>query len=109
MIGGLFARRRPSPHAARLKALMAVRYPVAEDDAVLVAEVACADAGCPDVETILTVLRADGSRIERRVAKPMDCVSEADVAALAPEEGPSDDGPSAPTDAPPAAPEDRDG
>jgi hypothetical protein len=87
VIGGLFARRRPSPHAARLKALMAARFGVGEDDAVLVAEVACADAGCPDVETILTVLRADGSRVERRVAKPMDCVGEADVAALDPEDG----------------------
>ncbi len=86
MIGGLFARRRRSPHAARLKALMAARFGVGGDDAVLVAEVACADAGCPDIETILTVLRADGRRVERRVAKPLDCVAEADIAALAPEE-----------------------
>ena len=87
MIGALFGRRRPSPHAATVKAWAAARFSLGDDDVVSVTEIACREAGCPDVETVLTMMRAGRPGFTRKIEKPLAAVTEADVAALDPGEG----------------------
>jgi hypothetical protein len=82
MIGGLFNRRRGSPHAATLKAWISARFALAPDDVVSVAELACRDDGCPDMETVVTVLRAAGGSATWRIEKPLAAVTQTDVEAL---------------------------
>lgn len=44
--------------AARLKQELIVALGLSEADALAVNEIACADPGCPDMETIVLVMRA---------------------------------------------------
>lgn len=83
MIGALFARRRPSPHAATVKAWAEARFGLGEGDVVSVAELACREDGCPDMETVLTVMRAGRPAFACKIEKPLVAVMQADVAALA--------------------------
>jgi hypothetical protein len=82
MIGGLFDRRRASPHAALVKDWVAERFALTPEDVVSIAELACRDGGCPDVETVVTILRAAGGSERWRIAKPLEAVARQDVAAL---------------------------
>ena len=72
--------------AARLKGEIAPRFGLGPDDALSVNEIACADPGCPDMETIVLVRRAGKPSRALRIRKPMEAVEEADIAALAEEE-----------------------
>jgi hypothetical protein len=77
----LFGRRRSAPgRAAAVKAWVAERLGLGEADLVTVAELACREPGCPPVETVVTVHRPSGARLDRRLHKPLAEVSEADVA-----------------------------
>ncbi len=82
MIGGLFRRRRASPHAAVVKEWVSARFALGPDDVVSIAELACRDDGCPDTETVVTVLCAAGGSAKWRIEKPMEFVTQADVEAL---------------------------
>ncbi len=82
MIGGLFGRRRASPNAASVKAWVEARFALGPDDVASIAELACRDDGCPDLETVVTVLRAGGGAAAWRIEKPLAAVTQADVAAL---------------------------
>ena len=72
--------------ASRLKAALSAALVLGEGDALAVNEIACADPGCPDMETIVLVMRAGAPTRALRVRRPMEAVGPEDIAALAEEE-----------------------
>lgn len=72
--------------AARLKREIALALALDPDDALSVNEIACADPGCPDMETIVLVMRARQPTRALRIRRPMDAVEATDIAALVAEE-----------------------
>lgn len=54
---------------------------LAEDDALSVNEIACADPGCPDTETVILLMRVGQPTRALKIAKPIEAVTEADIAA----------------------------
>ncbi|MCJ2022760.1 hypothetical protein [Methylobacterium sp. J-067] len=72
--------------AARLKGEIAPSLGLGPDDAISVNEIACADPGCPDMETIVLVMRAGQPTRALRIRNAMEAVDAADIAALAEEE-----------------------
>ncbi|MGC5779286.1 hypothetical protein [Methylobacterium sp. NFXW15] len=72
--------------AARLKAEIAPALGLGPDDSLSVNEIACADPGCPDMETIVLVMRVGQPTRALRVRKVMEDVTDADIAALVEEE-----------------------
>jgi hypothetical protein len=83
---GLFNRRpRPDPEAtARLKGWVATLMSLSDDDHVAVAELACHEPGCADLETVVTVTRGDRRRFVLRFPSAVADVTEAQVLSLAP-------------------------
>jgi hypothetical protein len=83
---GLFARRpRPDPQAAaRLKAWVADLLALGDSDHIAIAELACHEPGCPDLETVVTVTRADRRRFVLRFPSPLAEVTQAQVQSLRP-------------------------
>ena len=68
--------------AARLKQELIVALGMSEADALAVNEIACADPGCPDMETIVLVMRAGAPTRALRIRRPMDAVDVQDIADL---------------------------
>ncbi|QEE40199.1 MULTISPECIES: hypothetical protein [unclassified Methylobacterium] len=68
--------------AARLKQELIVALGLTEADALAVNEIACADPGCPDMETIVLVMRAGAPTRALRIWRPMDAVDAQDIADL---------------------------
>lgn len=68
--------------AARLKQELIVALGLSEADALAVNEIACADPGCPDMETIVLVMRAGAPTRALRIRRPMDAVDVQDIADL---------------------------
>ncbi len=81
---GVFSRRpRPNAEAvARLKGWVAALMSLAEADHVAVAELACHEPGCPDLETVVTVTLTDRRRFVLRFPSPVAGVTEAQVQSL---------------------------
>lgn len=84
---GLFSRRpRPDPQAvAQLKAWIADLMSLGDKDHIAIAELACYEPGCPDLETVVTVTLADRRRFVLRFPSAVAAVTEADVALLGPQ------------------------
>ena len=59
------------------------QYLKLQDDIVLVAEVNCADPGCPDKETVITIFRKDGGPAKFTIRKPLVYVRKWDIEPLA--------------------------
>lgn len=74
-----FAKRTSRGRAGLVKEWVARRLELTEDDLVTVAELACHEPNCPPVETVLAVHKADGTRRDWRIHKPLAEVNEADV------------------------------
>ena len=72
--------------AARLKRDLTLALALSADDALAVNEIACADPECPDMETIVLVMRAGQPTRALRVRRSMDAVEADDIAALAAED-----------------------
>ena len=72
--------------AARLKRTLSAALGLGADDTLAVNEIACPDPGCPDMETIVLVMRAGEPTRALRVRRPMADVDEADIAALVAED-----------------------
>jgi hypothetical protein len=72
--------------AARLKQDLIAALRLGEADALAVNEIACADPGCPDLETVVLVMRAGVPTRALRIRRTMDAVDENDIAALVAEE-----------------------
>jgi hypothetical protein len=81
---GLFQRRpRPDAEAAqRLKGWIADLMALGDRDHVAVAELACHEPGCPDLETVATVTLADGRRFVLRFPSALREVTEDQVRSL---------------------------
>lgn len=82
---GLFRRKPPRDPAvtARVKTGVAALLGLTEDDTIMLAELRCRDAGCPDLETVVTVACADRRRFELRFPKPLAEIGPDDFATLA--------------------------
>jgi hypothetical protein len=72
--------------AAQLKQDLIAALGLGEADALAVNEIACADPGCPDLETVVLVMRAGLPTRALRIRRTMDAVDENDIAALVAEE-----------------------
>ncbi len=81
---GLFSRRlRPDAEAvARLKAWIADLMSLGDKDHIAIAELACHEPGCPDLETVVTVTLADRRRFVLRFPSAVAAVTRADVQLL---------------------------
>lgn len=73
---------RRAAAAARVKEAVIAALVLSEADAVSVNEIACADPGCPDVETVILVMRAGQRTIAFKIQRPLDEVAASDIAAL---------------------------
>jgi hypothetical protein len=84
---GLFNRRpRPDPEATlRLKGWVGDLMALSDSDHVSVAELACHEPGCPDLETVVTVTRGDRRRFVLRFPSSVVEVTEDQVRSLAPQ------------------------
>jgi hypothetical protein len=78
------APRRALPERTRLiKAWVRDLYGLDEDVVVSLTELACREDGCPDIETIVGIMRP-GRKIETlRVHKAIDAVTQCDIEAAA--------------------------
>lgn len=83
---GLFSRRpRPDADAvARLKGWVVDLLALCDRDHIAIAELACHEPGCPDLETVVTVTLADRRRFVLRFPSAVAAVTEADVQLLPP-------------------------
>ncbi|MCJ2136597.1 hypothetical protein MKK69_21520 [Methylobacterium sp. J-026] len=72
--------------AARLKRELSAALRLGETDTLSVNELACPDPGCPDMETIVLVMRAGAPTRALRIRRPMDAVDANDIAALVAED-----------------------
>ena len=81
---GLFKRKPPADPVVtdRLKAWVAALMDLSDKDTIMLAELACHDPGCPDLETVITVIRTDRRRFVLRFPGPIAGVTEADVESL---------------------------
>lgn len=81
---GLFSRRpRPDAEAvARLKEWIADLMSLGDNDHIAIAELACHEPGCPDLETVVTVTLADRRRFVLRFPSAVAAVTMADVQLL---------------------------
>jgi hypothetical protein len=77
--------RRPKagyPDAtARLQAATRALLDLSDDVVISVTELACREAGCPDVETIVAVMRAGERPCTAKFRKPLPAVTADDLAA----------------------------
>ncbi|MCJ2069653.1 hypothetical protein MKK75_12785 [Methylobacterium sp. J-030] len=72
--------------AVQLKRDLIAALQLGDADALAVNEIACADPGCPDMETIVLVMRAGQPTRALRIRCPMEAVGPADIDALAAED-----------------------
>jgi hypothetical protein len=81
---GLFSRRpRPDTESvARLKAWIADLMSLGDNDHIAIAELACHEPGCPDLETVVTVTLADRRRFVLRFPSSVAEVTETQVQSL---------------------------
>jgi hypothetical protein len=75
-----------SADAARLKGALRLGLRLGEDDVLAVNEIACAEPGCADRETIVLVMRAGEPTRALRIARGMDAVEADDIDRLGAEE-----------------------
>jgi nitrate reductase delta subunit len=55
------------------------RFKLAEDAAIMVAEVACTTPGCPPLHTVVAFWTADDKRHQFKIFKPIEDVVEGDL------------------------------
>lgn len=72
--------------AAALKRDVSAALALGPADALTVNEIACPDPGCPDLETIVLVMRAGEPTRALRIRRTMERVTADDLARLAEEE-----------------------
>lgn len=65
--------------SVEIKGWVGVAFDLAHDTPITVAELACRDAGCPDIETVIGILHQDKPIQTLRVHLPLAEVTNADV------------------------------
>lgn len=76
------ASNRSDGHSARIKALIRQEFSLDEDIPLMVSELRCHEEGCPDVETVIAVMRVREEPLSWKVAKPMSDVLPSDIESL---------------------------
>jgi hypothetical protein len=78
---GLFKRKPPADPVVtdRLKLWVGALMDLSDRDTIMLAELDCKDPGCLDLETVITVVRADRRKFVLRFPGPMAGVTKADV------------------------------
>jgi hypothetical protein len=66
-----------------LKDTVRASFGLAPDDSVFIAEVACGETDCPDVETVIAVFPG-GARREFKIPKPVEKITAQDLATYRP-------------------------
>ena len=69
--------------SARVKDDLIAALGLGASDSLAVNEIACADPGCPDTETIVLVMRAGEATRALRIRRPLDAVGAQEIAVLA--------------------------
>ena len=78
-----FALRNPEGVQARqIKTWVRAVFELEDDAAVSVAQLACPDDGCPDVETVIAIVRPRCRPHKLHILAPLAAVTEADIRAL---------------------------
>ncbi len=65
---------------ARIKAWTQNHLGPDPEASVMVTELRCTEPGCPPLETVIAILSGSGANRQHKIHKPMDEVTEADVA-----------------------------
>ena len=75
-----FFKKRAAPgHASQIKGWVAEHLGLSDADLVTIAELTCHEPDCPPVETVVTVHKADNSRQDWRIHKPISEIAASDV------------------------------
>jgi hypothetical protein len=93
-VNPLARRQKPGyPEAiARIKLMTRQCLNLPEDVVVSVTELACRDPGCPDIETVVAILRAEAKPQTVRFHKPIPDVEFADLQMALSADPPNKDG-----------------
>lgn len=70
-----------SPNAATIKTWVRAYLQLSDDVVVTVSEAACADAGCPDIETVIGLFDPARPVHPMRIGKPVDRIDQSDILA----------------------------
>ncbi len=73
------SRPKSEGHSARIKDAVRDHLGVGDDATIMVSELHCHESGCPDVETVISVMSPTKERVVVKIAKPMRDISEEDV------------------------------
>lgn len=81
---GMFKRKSPADPVVtdRLKRWVGTLMDLSDRDTIMLAELDCKDPGCLELETVITVVRADRRKFVLRFPGPMIGVTEKDVQSL---------------------------
>ena len=72
--------------SGRLKAEFFAAMALREEDSLHLNEIACPDPGCPDLETVILVMRMSEPTRAFRIRRTMEAIAPEDVARVAAEE-----------------------
>ena len=72
--------------SAQVKAALFPLLGLGADDVLALNEIACAEPGCPDVETVVLVMRLSEPTRAFRIRRPLDAIGPADLQALVAQE-----------------------
>ncbi len=72
--------------AAALKTRLVEAFALGPEDALAVNEIACADPGCPDLETIVLVMRVGEPTRALKIRRPIQAVEPMDLLGIVVEE-----------------------
>ncbi len=78
VFGGTRAPRNPQA-VAEIKACVLRQLGLGEDCAVTISEIVCPDPGCPDLETVILIMRRGERTRALKIRKPLAAVTELDV------------------------------
>ncbi|MCB1739412.1 MAG: hypothetical protein KDK91_03520 [Gammaproteobacteria bacterium] len=70
-------------HTQRIKALVSERWQLPAQTTVMVTELRCHEAGCPDLETVVALMMPGAPRQSVKIGKPMHEVRATDLEPLA--------------------------
>ncbi|OLP52920.1 hypothetical protein BJF92_17890 [Rhizobium rhizosphaerae] len=72
-------RPRAAEATSRIRSWLRARLALPEDVLIVVNEVACAEPGCPDVETVIGLLPPSGPSRTFKIERPIAEVTTADL------------------------------
>jgi len=74
---------RAADHTRQIKQWVKAAWALPQSATVMVAEVECAEPGCPPRETVIAVFDADGTPRQSKLHKAMNDVTDRDIYELA--------------------------